>query len=58
MQQLVHLALSPTGRVMAQFSLSSDAAEYCLRHEYTHVPYNLNNRDRAAAPLVGDTYRA
>jgi hypothetical protein len=59
MQQIVHLALSPTGRVMAHFDLSSDAADYCERnYEYTHVPYNLNNRDKAPAPLVGSVYRA
>jgi hypothetical protein len=58
MNTIVHLALSPTGRVMAHFELSSDAAEYCLRNDYTHVPYNLANRDQAPAPLVGDTYRA
>ena len=58
MQQLVHLALSQTGRVMAHFDLSSDAADYCLRNEYTHVPYNLANRDKAPAPLVGTVYRA
>ena len=58
MNQIVHLALSPTGRVMAHFDLSSDAAEYCSRNEYTHVPYNLNNHDKAPAPLVGDIYRA
>ena len=28
MQQTVHLALSPTGRVMAHFDLSADAADY------------------------------
>ena len=58
MQKIVHLALSLTGRVVAQFELSSDAADYCERNGYTHVPYNLENRDRAPAPLIGDTYRA
>lgn len=58
MQQIVHLALSQTGRVMAHFDLSADAAEYCLRNDYTHVPYNPNNRDKAPAPLVGTVYRA
>jgi hypothetical protein len=58
MQQIVHLALSPTGRVMAQFELSADAAEYCLRNDYLHLPYNLNNCDKAPAPLIGDVYRA
>lgn len=58
MQQLVHLAISPAGRVMAHFDLSSDAADYCQRNEYTHVPYNLANRDKAPAPLVGTVYRA
>lgn len=58
MQTIIHLALSPTGRVMAHFELSADAAEYCLRHDYLHLPYNLNNSDKAPAPLVGSTYRA
>jgi hypothetical protein len=58
MNTIVHLALSPTGRVMAHFELSSDAAEYCLRNEYTHVQYNLANRDKAPAPLVGTKYSA
>jgi len=58
MRNIIHLALSPNGCVMAHFDLESDAADYCLRNDYTHVPYNLNNRDKAPAPLIGDTYRA
>lgn len=58
MQNLVHLALSPAGQVMAHFHLSSDAQDYCERNGYTHVPFNLRNRDNASAPLVGSTYKA
>ena len=58
MNQLVHLALSPTGRVMAHFDLSSDADDYCKRNDCLHVPYNLANRDKEPAPLVGTIYRA
>lgn len=55
---MIHLALASDGIVMANFSLSSDAAEYCLRNDYAHVPYNLHNRDGVPAPLVGTIYRA
>ncbi len=58
MQQLVHLAISPTGKVMAHFHESADAADYCLRKDYLHLPYNLDNSDKAPAPLVGTIYRA
>lgn len=58
---MIHIALSPSGTVMAHFVESRDAAEYCTAHGYTHLPYNLNNlnnRDGEPAPLVGAQYRA
>lgn len=55
---MIHIALSPSGTVMAHFVESRDAAEYCAAHGYTHLPYNLNNRAGEPAPLVGTQYRA
>ena len=58
MNTLIHLALAIDGLVMAQFSDSQHAAEYCAAHGLTHVPYNLANREKSPAPLVGTIYRA
>lgn len=58
MTQLIHLALAIDGLVMAHFADSQHAADYCKAHALTHVPFNLNNRDKAPAPLVGTVYHA
>lgn len=55
---LVHVALSPAGLVVAHFISWADCAAYCRDQGATHLPFNLANRDRAGAPLVGTTYRA
>lgn len=55
---LIHIALSERGLVVAHFMLSEDAAAFCSAHGYCHMPYNLNNRDGAPAPLVGSVYKA
>ena len=58
MTAMIHLALAADDTVMAHFAESGDAAEYCFDNGYTHVPHNLNNRDRVPAPLVGTVYKA
>ena len=58
MLTFIHLALASDGTVMAHFSLASHASKFCFDNDCTHVPYNLNNRDREPAPLVGAVYKA
>lgn len=58
MQTLIHIALKLDGTVVAHFMNSSDAAEFCSAKGLTHVPFNLNNRESAPAPVVGSVYRA
>lgn len=58
---LVYLAVGPRGLVLAHFMLHDDAAEYCSKigdPELIVLPYNLDNRDRAPAPVVGTHCRA
>lgn len=56
---MIHLAIGlHSKQVLAQFMIWEDAAEYCEKHGAIHVPYNLHNRDRAPAPMVGTIYEA
>jgi len=56
--QLIHIALALDGTVMAHFLNATDAAGFCRAKSLTHLPFNLNNREHAPAPLVGTVYRA
>tara|TARA_R110000868_G_scaffold160430_2_gene390055 strand:+ start:17294 stop:17488 length:195 start_codon:yes stop_codon:yes gene_type:complete len=55
---LIYIALSDRGLVMAHFMLPEDSSAFCTAHGYCHMPFNLNNRDGAPAPLVGTVYQA
>ena len=56
---LIHMAIGvSTSQVVAHFLISEDCAEYYRKHGLLHVPYNLKNRDREPAPVVGSVYRA
>ncbi|WP_428421985.1 hypothetical protein [Methylibium sp.] len=58
---IIHLALDLDGMVLAHFLKSEDCARFCQGPSgvsYTHLPYNVANRDGEPAPLVGSTYRA
>jgi hypothetical protein len=52
---MIHLALTDSGLVLAQFITSADAAEFCRTHSACHVPFNAA---RHAPPAVGSLYRA
>lgn len=59
MQTLIHIALDLNGTVLAHFLRAEDCAAFCENGvKYTHMPFNLENRDKQAAPPVGTVYRA
>lgn len=59
MNTLIYLALDLNGAVLAHFSRSEDCSAFCEQGvKYTHMPFNFENRDKQAAPLVGTIYRA
>lgn len=55
---MIYIALAADGRVIAHFADFEYANAFCNSHDFTFLPYNLDNRDKAAAPLVGTIYRA
>lgn len=55
---MIHLILRADGVVIAHFLEAADAADFAERSGQLHVPFNLNNRDGSAAPLVGTRYVA
>jgi hypothetical protein len=55
---LIHLALTYNFLVVAQFAVTSVAARFCEENNLYHIPFNLDNRDNEAAPLIGTVYRA
>ena len=59
MTTLIYVALDLNGLVMAHFLKADDCSAYCERGvKYTNMAFNLANRDREPAPLVGTIYRA
>lgn len=59
MKTLIHIALDLDGTVLAHFLRPEDCRAFCDDGtKYTHLPFNLANRDREPAPLVGTIYRA
>jgi len=56
---IIHVVLDLDGTVLAHFLRSEDAHEFSGHGvKYTHMPFNLANRDGEPAPLVGTKYRA
>lgn len=55
--QLVYLALTMSGRVVAHFDDIDDASTHCRERGHTLLPYNRLNRDGDPEPRVGSEYR-
>lgn len=58
MPKFIHIALDKDGTVVAQFLRPGDCASFCESGKYTHLPFNLANRNHESAPLVCPVYRA
>jgi hypothetical protein len=52
--------LADNGQVVAVFLNPADATEYASisNHKYCAMPFNVNNRDGASLPQVGDVFKA
>lgn len=59
MPKIIYIAIDLDGLVLAHFVRAEDCSAFCERGtKYTNMAYNLDNRERAPAPLVGTKYRA
>jgi len=51
MQKIIYIALDLDGTVLAHFMREKDCSNFCEQGvKYTHIVYNLDNRDGAPAP--------